>query len=218
MTGQKWAILKAALLLLALALYAMGSHLVFSQNERFIRLAVMWLWIPLALAGGAIAWRTRLRWMVALGLTGISALVWQWSAGLGTHPGILYMIQYLAFQFGLGVLFGWSLLRGREPLVTRLARMVHGQLPPEIERYTRHVTVAWTTFFAILACTASALYLWASAGTWSVFVNLATPGLIGLMFAVEYAVRRFMFPNFRHASFMTGIQAFRRGFDENERL
>ncbi len=216
MPGRTRAILKAVLLLLALALYAMGSHLVFSQSERFIRVAVMWLWIPLVLAAAAMAWRTRLRWLVALGLMGITALVWQWSAGLTTHPGILYMIQYLAFQFGLGGMFGWSLRRGREPLVTRFARMVHGRLPPEIERYTRHVTLAWTAFFATLAATASALYLFSSVERWSVFVNLATPVLIGLMFAAEYVVRRVRFPKFRHTSFMTGFQVFRRGFDEHE--
>ncbi|MFN0314099.1 MAG: hypothetical protein ACKVQA_03550 [Burkholderiales bacterium] len=204
------------MLVLGLALYAMASHVVFSQSERFVRVAVMWLWIPLALAAAAIAWRTRLRWTVSLGLCGLTVLVWQWSAGLITHPGILYMIQYLAFQFGLGGVFGWSLRRGHEPLVTRFARMVHGHLPPEIERYTRRVTLAWTLFFATLAAIASALYVEASTQMWSVFVNLATPVLIGMMFAVEYAVRRLSFPNFRHSSFMTSIRAFRRGFDEPE--
>jgi uncharacterized membrane protein len=216
MAGRARSVLKAVLLLLGLALYAAASHIVFSQSERFVRVAVMWLWIPLALAAAAMAWRTRLRWTVTLGLAGLTMLVWRWSAGLTTHPGILYMIQYLAFQFGLGGVFGWTLRRGHEPLVTRFARMVHGHLPPEIERYTRRVTLAWTLFFAALAVVASALYLWSSTPVWSAFVNLATPFLIGMMFVAEYAVRRLSFPNFRHSSFMTSIQAFRRGFGETK--
>ena len=176
----------------------------------------MWVWIPLALAGVAMAWRTRMRWLIALAMLGITALVWRWSAQTTTHPGVVYMIQYLAFQIGLDGVFGWTLRHGREPLVTRFARMVHGQLPPESERYTRRVTLAWTLFFGALAGTASALYLWSSVARWSVFVNLLTPLLIGLMFAGEYVVRRLSFPNFRHSSFMTGIRAFQRGFDEHE--
>src|SRR5262249_58781310 len=48
----------------------------------------------------------------------------------------------------LCVLFGLTLRRGHEPLITRFARLEHDVLPPQVERYTRRLTVLWTLFFA----------------------------------------------------------------------
>jgi uncharacterized membrane protein len=176
----------------------------------------MWIWIPLALAGVAIAWRTRVRWVGVIALTIITLLVWQGSSEVRTQPGLLYMIQYLAIQLGLGFLFGRTLLAGREPLVTRFARLVHGQLPAEIERYTRRVTWAWTLFFGGVAASASGLFLGASVESWSIFVNILTPVLVALMFAGEYLIRRLSFPGFQHASIAAGVQAFQRALEERE--
>ena len=77
---------------------------------------------------------TRLRW---------------WPAG-GLDVSALYLLQYLALHAALGALFARTLRPGHEPLVTRLARAVHGELPAPIMRYTRAVTFAWTLFFAAM--------------------------------------------------------------------
>lgn len=119
-------------------------------------------------------------------------------------------------QAVLGTLFGRTLGAGREPLVTRLARRVHGELPPPIERYTRSVTTVWAAFFAIMAAVAIALYALASREAWSAFVNLLTIPCVATLFVVEYAVRRIRFPNFQHVSILEGARAFERAFVARE--
>ena len=208
--------LKAAVLILALAAYAFASHLLFMHVERYARVAVMWIWTPLAVAGALMAWRSGARWTALVALLAATILIWLWSADANTHPGLLFMIQYLAMQIGLGGLFGFTLIGARVPLVTRFARIVHGTLPPEIERYTRRVTLVWTLFFVLMGSIATALYFGSSTAHWSVFVNLLTPLFLGVMFVGEYFVRRLSFPDFPHSSLMTGFRAFQRAFDEHK--
>ncbi len=209
-------LLKGILSVLGLALYATLSHWLFSEAERHVRLAVMWVWIPLALVGGAVFWRTRHRWLGAAVLCAATVGIWLWSEQAITSPVAILMIQYFAMQVGLAGLFGLTLLPGKVALVTRFARVIHGQLPPKIERYTRRVTWAWTLFFLILAGVATLLYVGASRERWSLFVNVLTPLVIAAMFAAEYLVRRLSFPDFPHSSIMTGVRAFQRAFDERK--
>jgi uncharacterized membrane protein len=124
------------------------------------------------------------------------------------------MIQYVAIQAGLAGFFGMTLRPGHTSLVTRLARAVHGELPAEIERYTRKVTIAWTLFFVMLGSVASMLYWKGATQWWSVWVNFLTPLLVGTLFVVEYLVRRTSFPDFQHSSFMTAVKAFQNDLGE----
>ena len=52
------------------------------------------------------------------------------------------------FHYLLLWYFGRTLARGREPIITRFARSVHGTLQPEMELFTRKLTIAWCAFFA----------------------------------------------------------------------
>jgi uncharacterized membrane protein len=67
---------------------------------------------------------------------------------------------------------------------------VHGPLGPAELRYTRQVTAAWTWFFIANMAVTVLLYAFAPLNLWSLFVNFCALPLIGLMFAVEYAIRR----------------------------
>lgn len=209
-------VLKVLPLAAAFLLYALASHLLVTQVERYARLAILWIWLPLALAGVLMAWRTALRWIVLAALVGATLGIWHWTASVTIDPGLIFMIQYLAIQTGLAGFFGSTLRRGHQPLVTRLARAVHGHLPPEIERYTRSVTLVWTLFFVMLGVVASLLYVAASTQWWSVWVNFLTPLAIGAMFGVEYIVRRRSFPNFEHVTFMTAFRAFQNDLDQRK--
>ena len=104
--------------------------------------------------------------------------------------------------------FGHTLWRAKEPLVTRLARRVHGTLPPEMEAYTRGVTFAWCVFFAAQIVISALLFEFASLSAWSLFISVLNFPLLVLMFAGEYAYRMTFHRNFPHASILEAIQSF----------
>jgi uncharacterized membrane protein len=104
--------------------------------------------------------------------------------------------------------FGRTLRSGREPLVTRVARRVHGTLSVPIASYTRQVTIAWCAFFAAQIAVSAALFLFTSLETWSLFVNVLNLPLLVLMFAGEYLVRIVRHPDHPRASIGSTLRAF----------
>lgn len=102
----------------------------------------------------------------------------------------------------LGLLFGESLLRGRTPLITRVARAARGgSLPPELAQYTRRVTLMWTLLLSSLALTAAALALLAPLHAWSLFTNLVSYLILAAVFPLEYGWRRWRHRRFEHPGF-----------------
>jgi uncharacterized membrane protein len=97
--------------------------------------------------------------------------------------------------YGLVTLsFARSLFAGRVPMCTQLASKLHAALtPPEIA-YTRHATVAWTGFYALLTMVIFILFFAASLRVWSLFVNFVSFGLIMLMGVADHAIRRRVLP------------------------
>jgi len=104
--------------------------------------------------------------------------------------------------------FARTLHAGEQALITRLARRVHGFLPPEMEAYTRRVTVAWCVFFAGQVAVSLLLLAFAPLQIWSTFVNLINLPLIALMFAGEYLYRRLRFPHHPRASIARILRAY----------
>jgi uncharacterized membrane protein/acyl-CoA synthetase (AMP-forming)/AMP-acid ligase II len=91
-------------------------------------------------------------------------------------------------------LFGRSLRRGAEPLITSFARHAHGgDLPPDVPPYTRRVTLAWTLLFAAMAAAAMGLAAFGSERGWTLFVYVASPALVAALFLGEFAWRRVRF-------------------------
>ena len=119
-----------------------------------------------------------------------------------------YGIPHAAIYLFLLWFFGHTLLRGKEPLVARLARRVHGTLPAELEAYTRRVTFAWCVFFAAQIIISALLFEFASLNTWSLFISLLNFPLLALMFVGEYVYRVTRHRNFPHASIFEAIQVF----------
>src|SRR3954462_401099 len=78
--------------------------------------------------------------------------------------------------------FARTLRAGRESLITRLARRVHGSLPPEMTAFTRRVTVAWCVFFASQLVASALVFALAPFQRWPMFINPTTPPLIVVMF------------------------------------
>ena len=104
--------------------------------------------------------------------------------------------------------FGRTLLRDREALITGVARRVHGSLTPEIEAYTRRVTLAWCVFFSAQIVASALLFAFASFEAWSLFVAVLNVPLLALMFAGEYLYRVMRYPDHPRASIARALRAF----------
>jgi uncharacterized membrane protein len=168
------------------------------------------LWLPLVLLAGWVVARARNKpaWLAVLAVVGAAVYLaeHQVQLGLAAVSGIPHAMAYL---FLLGW-FGRSLARGSEPMVTRFARRVHGVLPPDMERFTRNVTIAWCIFFAAQLFISALLFALAPLDAWSVFVNLLNLPLLGLMFAGQFVCRNVRHPEFPRASAWQALEAFTR--------
>jgi uncharacterized membrane protein len=125
----------------------------------------------------------------------------------------LYVAPVLVPAFFAWV-FGHTLARDRTPLISQLIRALHtGIEPPQpaVWTYARRLTAAWTIFFVVLAGTNLALALLAEPEGlliahgvrpfvtvpqewWSWFANVIGYALVAAFFLIEYAYRRYRFP------------------------
>lgn len=122
--------------------------------------------------------------------------------------GWIYFIQHVGTNAVLAWVFGRSLCLGREPLCARFAALVHGPLAPEVARYTRQVTAAWTIFFMVMGTVSVLLFWLAPMDFWSVFASFLTPAFVLLMFAIEYAIRLYALPSLQHATILDMARLF----------
>jgi uncharacterized membrane protein len=162
---------------------------------------------PIVLAALSVARhsRHRIAMLVLFGI-GCAALLTAWNM-LEQHADRIFWAEHAGSQLFLCLVFGRTLGAGQQPMCTYFARVVHGTLSPAHERYTRQVTVAWVAFFGLMAATSTILYFTAPLATWSMFANFFTAPLIGLMFIVEYAARRRLLPNMKHAHILAAVKA-----------
>ncbi len=130
------------------------------------------------------------------------------SGGVAGPLRLALAVPHAAIYFFLLWLFGRTLLQGSEPLITGVARQVHGALAPEIEAYTRLVTLAWCCFFAAQIIVSGLLFVFSPIETWSLFVGILNVPLIALMFAGEYLYRVMRYPDHPRASFASALRAF----------
>ena len=152
-----------------------------------------------------------LRVACVAGVAVAAVLLLRYGDRVVAHGERLLYLENLIFLLALASTFALTLRGPGEPLITRLARVVHdGVLPPSAVRYTRRVTLAWSLFFATMALVSSVLYVAQPVEVWSAFSNLATWPLVATMFVVEYAIRIRVVRDLPHVSLMTGVQAFRR--------
>lgn len=208
---------RRALLLAALGIIASFAAVAFvhrlltteSGGAPALLIAVVWLTICAVVASfGTGAPRVGLL-ATAAGLVAVY-FAWPW---LVARVDLVYLAQHAGSHALLALLFGSSLVKARrgrsDPLITQLARRVHGTLPPELVQYTTRLTWLWTLYFIAMAATSLLLYTSGSVRAWSVLANLVTPPLVVGLFVAEYAWRLWRYPNFRHASLLDGVRAFR---------
>lgn len=204
------AIWRTALAVVLLIGWALSAHLA-SAGIGPASLHTVVAVVPLMAAGLIATWHCawRAAATVSLILVSVGALVWGWS-WLSSNVAWLYYLQHLGTHLALAAWFGRSLMQGREPVVTAMARMIFGDaLTERKRRYTRGVTLAWTLFLAGNALVSSLLFALAPQEVWSVHANLLTGPLIGLVFLVEMLVRHVVLPPQERPSLGEVVRAYR---------
>lgn len=113
-----------------------------------------------------------------------------------TSQNVLAALPSIALNLSLATIFGATLRQGSVPLLVRIEQASTAQpLAPVFVQYLRQLTAAWTLLFVAMAAVSLLLILYAPYEWWSLFVNVLTWPLFGLMFIVEWLVRRVAFPH-----------------------
>lgn len=86
------------------------------------------------------------------------------------------------------ILFVYSLY-SPPPVIERLARIQHPNLPAQGVRYTRSVTKVWCIFFLLNGLLALVTAIWADLSFWSLYNGLIAYVLMGVLMAIEFYVR-----------------------------
>jgi len=88
--------------------------------------------------------------------------------------------------------FGLSLFSDK-PLVERFARIKKPDLPGAEVAYCRTVTWVWTVFLFFNTLAVLYVAIFASREVWALYCGLVGYVLIGLLFSIEYVIRRLKF-------------------------
>lgn len=114
-------------------------------------------------------------------------------AAVWSHQQVLAALPSIVLNLMFAGVFGATLRQGDTPLIVRIAEFDDGALAPQFACYLRALTQAWTIFFGTMAGLSLVLMLYAPFEWWSLFVNVLMWPLVGMMFAVEWMVRRLGF-------------------------
>ena len=173
--------------------------------------------VPLALVALVMLRRSRhrLAGVVALGAA-LGALWFAWPELERRFPDV-FLLEHTLMNLLLCVVFARTLAAGHEPLVTRFARIMHAELPPEVVRYTRQLTMAWALFFAAMIAVSWVLFFGAERAVWSAFATMVNPALVVAMFLVESAVRQKALPNWHQVGISGSVRAYVRYFKAQPR-
>ena len=153
-------------------------------------LALTSLWLPRLVSGG---WPVRASW-----LAGLIPITW-----LGARQWLTESLHMLAIaaQLGLAWIFLSTLLPGREPLVTAIGEASRGPLDSAMRAYTRGVTLFWGGYL-VLASACTLFQLFNAKLVDNRLLSSAPLVLAGVLFIVEYLLRRWKFPHHNHPAFI----------------
>lgn len=92
--------------------------------------------------------------------------------------------------------FGWTLRKGSTSMVERFARLQVDDLSPKEIVYCRVVTAAWSGFFVLNGSACALFALLASRKVWALYTGLISYVILGVLFAVELTLRKYLFRRF----------------------
>ena len=187
--------------------YVLGSHWLMTRAQAS-PWNVVGVLAPMLAAVAVGAWRSGQR---ALGLGAALAIAALCALALLHIPvsaQALYLAQHVGINLFLAVVFGSTLRAGHTALITTLAKRVHKHFTPVVATYTRHVTLAWTLYFSVMAGTSLVIYAVAPFDTWAFFANLLNPLAVALMFAGEHLLRYRLHPEFERHNVVVAVRAY----------
>jgi uncharacterized membrane protein len=212
--------IKGALMVGLIAGYALASHFaLILPNGRAVAAALA-VGVPAIALGvfifqwvaGRLAGQTNgpVRFSVAVLASALPIATFLWMVWplILANAQALYFAQHVGTNALLAWVFGHTLAAGSTPLVVTFARMVHPDLPTEIEAYARKVTFAWTVFFLLTCVISAVLFFAAPLAVWSAFGVLLQWPSVAVFFVGEYLLRRRLFSQFDHASLKQGFDAY----------
>jgi uncharacterized membrane protein len=221
--SRRVAALRGSLIALGLAC-ALFAHLAVEAASPALTVAGIGLAAAAVLAPGLARGRLT-AWAAAFAIAAALAFAasrrWIWLP--------LYAPPVLGDAFAAWI-FGRTLTGERMPLIEGLIRRLHdepdGPLDPDVARYARTLTTAWTVLFGLLGASSLALALLAVPNgvlillgvapplavpqiAWSWFANVAEYGIAVGFFLLEFAYRRMRFPQRSHSSFLEFMRRLR---------
>lgn len=125
----------------------------------------------------------------------------------GFPPILLTMFPALLNAW-LAWFFGRTLMGHRQPLIATFAelerrhlhRLAASELPADVARYTRMLTVIWSLLFVVMASVSAILAISAQTAWWALFTGVVSYVLVGVLFLGEYLYRCRRFPHQPHAN------------------
>lgn len=199
---------RALLLAVAFGAYLLLAHLT-TAPDRPSTLGALVAVVPYMAIALGMAVRSRHRTWPLLLWVGVAGLLGGYWPLVESRFEWIYFVQHLGVFSLLAIGFGRTLAAGVEPMISRFARLIHGdRMAPALLRYTRGATLAWTIFFTSMAICSASLFFAGSMQAWSLLINVLTPILIGTMFVIEFAVRRVLLPPALRTGLVDSVRAF----------
>ncbi len=118
----------------------------------------------------------------------------------------LLYIPPVAIPLLLFCVFSFTLLPGKEPIVTAIGEASRGPLSKEMRSYTKIVTWMWSVIFLILITLGVALPLTGNQLLWSWTTSVWNYAVVGLIFLGEFIYRIWRFPDHDHPNFIEYIK------------
>jgi uncharacterized membrane protein len=163
---------------------------------------------PVLTIGLLLIWRWTHLLIALLAAAAAAVLLRHYWPVLEKNFPVVYLLQEGGFYSLMAASFGLSLFGNRVSLCTQLADKVHGPLTAQELHYTRRVTAAWALFFVSIAAVTVGLFVLAPLRVWSFFANFCVVPLMGLMFIVEYAVRRRVLPHVSRRGILAAVRVY----------
>jgi uncharacterized membrane protein len=111
---------------------------------------------------------------------------------VGARPVGLYLPP-VVIHAALFATFARSLVPGRVPLLTLVARQVSGDVSARRARYTARLTKVWSVFLGLLLLESAVLPFVASVELWSLTTNVLNYVLVAGFFVAEFLFRSLYF-------------------------
>ncbi len=111
--------------------------------------------------------------------------------GWVSNNGTWFLILPSANQAAFGLAFLRSLKS--TPLIEHFARMVKPELGTAQQAHCRSWTAVWGIYLLVLAALGLVLARFSTLEVWTVYVGILSYVLVGVLFAIEYVVRKISF-------------------------